>query len=202
MIIKKLTNIFTKEELKILNDGLSYSVIPVDNNNNYISHKLDNEGRGVHEELGRLQFGGLKNLPQTILDKVNDIAKNSSNEELLMAHATAVEYNSLYGEPNLPVHYDHDTNDLIINFQLLSNTKWDIGVAFNVYELEDNSAIVFNPNEHTHWRPYKTFKNGEYIKMIFFRFHKKNKSDYSHLDYIINHEIFKEIEDFRRSLGD
>lgn len=201
MSVKKLSNIFTEEELEVLNSGLDYSVIPLDDNNNYVNYKLDNEGRGIHDELGRLQFGGLKHLSQTILDKVNDIAKDSSSEKLLMAHATAVEYNSLYGSPNLPVHYDHDTTDLIINFQLSSNTKWDIGVGLEVYELEDNSAAVFNPNEHTHWRPIKIFKDGEYIKMIFFRFKKENPTDYSHLDYAIEHEVFKEIENFRNSLG-
>lgn len=201
MSIKKLSNIFTAEELEVLSNGLDYSAIPLDDNNNYVNYKLDNEGRGIHDELGRIQFGALKDLPKNILDKVKSIAKDSSDEELLMSHAMAVEYNSLYGNPNLPVHWDHDTNDLIINFQLKSNTRWDLGVALNVYELEDNSALVFNPNEHTHWRPHKTFKDGEYIKMIFFRFQKEDPSDYSHLDYNINDEIFKEIEEFRSSLG-
>jgi hypothetical protein len=154
--------------------------------------------------LGRLQFGDLrlKESSPNIVNQVTKIAKELSNKELQMSHAVAVEYSLLYGTPNLPVHYDYDTNDLIINFQLSSNTKWDIGVDTEIYELEDNSAVVFNGNEHTHWRPYKTFKDNEFIKLIFFRFvDPNNPSDYSHLDYVINHEIFAEINAFRDSLG-
>jgi len=202
MSIQKFQNIFTKEDLGILNSKLDYSLIPIDQNKNYINHKNDSEGKGIHDELGRLQFGGLKDLSSNIVDKVTKIAKESFNKELQMIHAMAVEYSSLYGAPNLPVHYDYDTNDLIINFQLSSNTKWDIGIDTEIYELEDNSALVFNGNEHTHWRPRKTFKDNEFIKMIFFRFaDPNNPSDYSHLDYVINHEIFAEINAFRDSLG-
>lgn len=201
MNVIKVNNIFTQEELKILESKLDYSEIPTDSEFNYINHKIDNEGRGIHHELGRLQFGGLKDLPQNILDKVNNIAKNVSSKKLSMAHAMAVEYGSSYGVSNLPVHYDHDTNDLIINFQLSSNTKWDIGIDLKTYELEDNSAVVFNGNEYTHWRPHKLFKNGEFIKMIFFRFKDDNNpSDYSNLDYSIDHKIFEKINAFRDSL--
>ena len=202
MNITKLNNIFTQEELDLLESNLDYSSIPTDDKSNYINYKDDSEGRGIHHELGRLQLGGLKNLSQSILEKVDNIAKNSSSKKLSMTHAMAVEYRSCYGSPNLPVHYDYDTNDLIINFQLSSNTQWGIGIDLEVYDLQDNSAVIFNGNEHTHWRPHKIFKDDEFVKMIFFRFrNEENPSDYSHLDYKIGHEIFKEVNDFRDSLG-
>lgn len=202
MSITKINNIFTKEELDILDMQLDYSSIPLDDENNYVDHKTNGEGMGIHDELGRLQFGHLINLPISIVNKVSDIAKNLSDQKLSMSHAIGVEYNAAYGSPNLPVHYDHDTNDLIINFQLSSNTKWDIGIDLKVYELEDNSALVFNGNEYTHWRPRKIFNQGEFIKMIFFRFcYIENRSDYSNLDYAINHDVFKEVNEFRDSLS-
>lgn len=201
MSVQKIKNIFTQEELNILNNAISYSKIPVDDNNNYVNYKSNSEGVGIHEELGRLQFGGLKDLPQQIKYKLNNMVKNLLSKNLLFSHAVAVEYSSSYGTPNLPVHYDHDTHDLIINFQLLSNTQWSIGIDLEVYDLEDNSAIIFNGNEHTHWRPHKTFKDKEFIKMIFFRFKDiENPSDYSHLKYSIDDEIFKEMNEFRDSL--
>lgn len=201
MSVQKIKNIFTQEELNILNNAISYSKIPVDDNNNYVNYKSNSEGLGICEELGRLQFGGLKDLPQPINDKVINIVKNLLGKKLSLSHAMAVEYSSSYGIPNLPVHYDHDTHDLIINFQLLSNTQWSIGIDLEVYDLEDNSAIIFNGNEHTHWRPHKTFKDKEFIKMIFFRFKDiENPSDYSHLKYSIDDEIFKEMNEFRDSL--
>ncbi len=201
MTIKKINNFFTEDEFKVLVDSVHYSLIPLSDDGNFVDYKLDNEGRGIHHQLGRLQFGGLKHLPGDMLEKICKIAKDISGEELLMSNATAVEYNSLYGEPNLPIHFDHDSSDLIINFQLSSNTIWDLGIDLQVYSLEDNSALIFNPNQYTHWRPKKIFKDKEYIRMIFFRFEKENPSDYSHLDYPIEHEIFKEIEEFRNSLG-
>lgn len=200
MNVKKLSNIFTPEEIEILNSKLDYSLIPRVDNSNYASYKNNSQGIGVHEELGRLQFGGLEDLPESIIDKINNIAKDSSDIKLSLSHAMAVEYGCAYGLPNLPVHYDHDNNDLIINFQLSSNTRWDIGIDLEVYELEDNSAVVFNANEYTHWRPHKTFKDGEFIKMIFFRFmFSENPSNYADLNYNIGDEVFAKINKFRDS---
>lgn len=202
MNITHIKNIFTDEELDFIKNQINYSNIPLDNNGNFINHKdnIIQNGVGIHDELGRLQFGGLQ-LSDSIINKVKNIAKNVSNKNLSLSHAIVVEYSGKYGTPNLPVHYDHDTHDLIINFQLSSNTFWGIGVDLQVYGLEDNSAIVFNGNEYTHWRPHKTFKKEESVTMIFFRFmDEKNPSDYSHLDYIIGHEVFEKINSFRDSL--
>jgi hypothetical protein len=199
-VIKFIDNIFTQKELEILNNKLNYSKVPLDENNNYVSYKSNDEGVGVHQELGRLQFGGLENLSKEIKDKVNNIATNLFDKEVSFNHAMGVEYKACYGTPNLPVHYDLDDNDLIINFQLLSNTQWGIGVDLEVYNLQDNSAVIFNGNEHTHWRPHKIFKDDEFVKMIFFRFKNyENTSDYSHLDHITCLKAFKEINKFRES---
>lgn len=191
MNIKKIDNVFTEEEVKQLKDKLEY-----------LESLPESSGFVIFDKnLGRLLFPVLEEIPLSIKQKLFDIAESFSFKDLSLSGANAVEYSNKYGEPNLPVHYDHDSNDLIINFQLSSNTKWDVGVDLNIYELEDNSALVFNANEYTHWRPRKTFKNGEFVKMIFFRFMNKNKpSDYSHLQYDINHPIFSEVNKFRDSL--
>jgi hypothetical protein len=198
----KLNNIFTENELKIFFDEIKYTDVPTDSDGKYLNSK-DNNGVGIDNDLGRLQFKNLSNLPQNILDKVNTLAKQVSDKPLSMSSIVSVEYSGKYGTPNLPVHYDHDSSDLIVNFQLSSNTSWGLGIDLNLYSLEDNSAIIFNPNEYTHWRPKKIFTNEEYIKMIFFRFiNLDNPSDYSHLDYTIGHEIFSKIEAYRDSLSD
>ena len=204
MTIHKIRNIFTNEELRILEKGFNYNDIPRTPDGNYINSKQDKtgSGKGINSELGRLQFRSIDFLSKSILNKLNKIVKNITNSKLALSHSVPVEYSGQYGTPNLPVHWDHDDHDLIINFQLSSNTFWDLGIDKNIYKLQDNSALVFNANKYTHWRPHKKFLNEEYIKMIFFRFYDvESNSDYSHLNYTLNHEIFKEIEEFRNSLG-
>ena len=182
MSIKKINNVFTQEELEILNNCLDYSKISPEINNT----------------LGRLHIGNLKNLPDAIIIKITDIVLSLFSKELKFSGGFAVEYSAAYGLPNLPVHYDHDSSHLIFNFQLSSNTQWGLGVDLEVYDLEDNSALLFNPNEYTHWRPHKIFKDGEFVKMIFFRFtNPSDFSDYSKLDYSSDNEIFKDISEFR-----
>jgi hypothetical protein len=182
MSINKITGVFSNEEILKINSLLQHDNI-------------------IHEDLGRLQYNPMQ-LPNEIINKVQNIADNFSKNKLNLSSVVCVEYNNKYGKPNLPVHWDHDNTDLIINYQLESTTSWDIGVDLKVYNLEDNTALVFNPNAYTHWRPHKTFKDNEFIKMIFFRFIDiENPSDYSVLDYIIEHEVFNEIEEFRNSLG-
>jgi hypothetical protein len=111
------------------------------------------------------------------------------------------EYSSKYGQPNLPPHFDGDNNSLIIDYQYKSNTSWGLGVDTTVFEMEDNKAIIFNPNEYPHWRPRKTFKEGEAITMIFFRFpDNSGKVDYSHLRMSQDDDIFADIRKRRDSL--
>jgi hypothetical protein len=113
---------------------------------------------------------------------------------------TYVEYNSLCGNPNLPPHLDSDVNDLILNIQIESNTDWALGLDLKTYTIEDNSALMFNPNKQIHWRAHKEFKDGEYVRMLFVRFfNPKSPSDYSHLDVLQDHEMFKEAIEFRDS---
>ena len=200
--MNKVNNIFTEEELQFLHNEIKYSDVPVDLNGNYLNSK-DNNGVGIDIDLGRLQFKNLSNLPESIINKINNLVFNLTKTSLTMSSISAVEYSNKYGEPNLPIHYDHDNSELIVNFQLSSNVLWEVGIDFNLYSLEDNSAIIFNPNRYKHWRPKKIFKDNEYVKMIFFRFiNLDNPSDYSHLDYIIGHEVFAEVEAYRDSVSD
>ena len=106
----------------------------------------------------------------------------------------------MYGKPNLPPHLDADTNDLILNIQIESNTDWAIGLNLKAYDIKDNSALVFNPNKEIHWRAHKEFKDGEYVRMLFIRlFNPDSPSDYSHLDLLQDDEMFTDAIAFRDS---
>ena len=183
MQVSKFSNLFSKEEVDFLFDLVDKSVINND------------------ERLGR----SISTLDQTINfnPMLEKIVKNLNIKNFQVSSVTYVEYNNKYGKPNLPPHYDGDFNELIVNYQLESNTSWDVGVDKETYSTEDNSALVFNPNKHIHWRPIKNFDDGEYLKMLFFRLCHRDKSkrnDYSELSLSMDHEVFKEINKLRDSL--
>lgn len=187
MTINYFENVFSVEDLNLLKLKTDYT------------YDNDTENLWIDERLGRIVINDIK-INDTILEKVNYLAESTSKKKLKLSGIVAVEYSNKYGSPNLPVHFDHDHNDLIINFQISANTTWGVGVDYEVYKLKDNSAVVFNANQYVHWRPHKIFKKEEYVKMIFFRFVDPDfKSDYSNLGYSIDDPIFKDINKFRDS---
>lgn len=185
MSILKVDNVFTAEELLLIKNEIEKNEIEAD------------------ETLGRKYMGPVHEaFTEEIKDKIYAIAREASDLPLEMSHAMVVEYSADFGKPNLPPHFDGDTNDLIINMQLESNTRWDLGLNLETYTLEDNSALVFNANTEAHWRVHKHFREGEYVRMMFVRFYNaENPSDYSHLSqHWPDHDIFKEIRELRDSL--
>jgi hypothetical protein len=184
MSITKVDNVFSWEHINLINEIIS-------------TYETEDD-----YTLGRVYIGDIRNsFTQTITDRLYKIVDDISDAPLVIDHALYVEYNGKYGQPNLPPHFDGDTNDLIINIQLSSNTRWDLGLNLETHQLEDNSAMVFNGNTEIHWRPHKEFQEGEYVKMLFVRFYNSaNRSDYSYLPMNQSDEIFKEVRELRDSL--
>jgi hypothetical protein len=182
MSVHRLENLFTDEEIKLLNNSIE---------NGNASTGSTNLGRTV------IEF----EVPYDIRNRLVYVVKEKFDSKLTAQSVTYVKYSNQYGQPNLPPHFDGDTNELIIDYQLSSNTSWDLGVNKEVYSLTDNSAIAFNPNLNIHWRPIKQFEDGEYVDLIFFRFANENQmSDYSHKRYSLDDPIYKEVVEFRNSL--
>lgn len=170
-----------------------------------INHILtDDESWGLRSQskedpaLGRLMFTIF--FPDGMLDSIRVRVENLIGRSLPLMNGMFVTYQAKYGQPNLPPHFDGDNNDLIIDYQYKSNTSWGLGVDTTVYDMKDNDAIIFNPNEYPHWRPHKTFKDDEFVTMIFFRFPDEENVDYSHMRYSQDHEIFSEARKVRDSL--
>lgn len=200
---KKFNNIFSQEELDILNNAISHIVIPVKEDGSYVYDDEDpRPDCTISETLGRLQFSGfVKKDIILVCEKISEFVKSFAEDNVVLSNILYVEYNNKYGTPVLPPHFDGDSSDFIVNFQLSGNTTWDIGLDFNIYSMENNSALVFDGNKSIHWRPKKIFKDGEYVKMIFFRFQNLNSSiDNSHLRYSLDNEIYKDVNKFRDSL--
>jgi hypothetical protein len=186
-MILEFKDLFSKEDLSTLNHLIQ--IIP--------------ESRfQVHESLGRLQTNDIL-LPKDFSDRLIDPISTALGKELKMVTPVWVEYSNKYGSPNLPPHFDRDSNEFIINYQLASSpgTVWPLGVDCQTYSLTDNSAVGFNPNTHVHWRTHKTLAPGEYIQMVFFRLYDPiNLADYSYLPDHSEDPIFTEVRSFRDSL--
>ena len=200
MNVYKINDLFSSAELNILYAFINSIVIPIKDDGTYI-YDTDNgwEDCTISKYLGRLQTSS--EVPKEVCDNLSSIAKSISLKELTSSGMTYVEYNKKYGTPNLPPHLDGDGKDLIITYQISSNTSWDIGVDLGTHSMEDNSALVFNANKNIHWRPHKVFAEGDYVRMIFFRFQDvDNIVDNSHLRYSSDHEIYDEVNKLRDSL--
>ncbi|MFN7583998.1 MAG: hypothetical protein ACK5P0_01425 [bacterium] len=213
MDTKIIDNLLSEKEISIFNNITKDLEAPKDEYGNFIFDDQDSY-ISVSKYLGRIQFNinnisdlfPVKNLEladKSLTIRLTKLANSISGLDLTLSSITYVEYSSRYGTPSLPPHYDGDNNDLIVNYQFDSNTRWDIGVNFETYEIKNNSALVFNPNKTAHWRPNKIFNDGDFVKMIFFRFAKKeNPTDYSDLQkFWPNDEVFKNICEFRNSLS-
>jgi hypothetical protein len=146
--------------------------------------------------LGRILY--TVPIPFKIKEAIQQRVEKLVSRKLDLIGEAFAEYSSKYGQPNLPPHFDGDNNSLIIDYQYKSNTSWGLGVDTTIFEMEDNKAIIFNPNEYPHWRPRKVFADGEFITMIFFRFpDRSGKTDYSHMRMNQEDEIFADIRKIR-----
>jgi hypothetical protein len=187
MSIHKIDSLFSEQELE------SWSMV------------IDSMGiLEINDFLGRTDVPiDLNNIPNQIIDKITQTVNSLSDQPLVIDHARYVEYSREHGESNLPPHFDGDRNNLVVDYQFKSNISWDLGINTELHPLEDNSALIFNANTNIHWRPYKRFQDGEYIRMIFFRFYDPfNRPDYSHLPMYTDHEVFKDAHMVRDSLKD
>jgi hypothetical protein len=178
-----ITDIFSKEEIDVL-----YEIIQA------------NEPV-IDVGLGRIRYCLLtKTVKPEIFEKFKNIIKEVSDLPLEISSFTYVEYSALHGDPKLPPHLDRDTNDLLINIQMESNTDWAIGLGLDVYPSKDNAGLIFNPNKEIHWRTHKEFKDGEYVRMLFVRFvNPSSPSDYSYLPKDPDDSVFNNIVAFRDS---
>ncbi len=187
MSIHKINNLFSEQELESL------------------SMLIESMGSlEVDKALGRTKvYFNLKDIPNQIIEKITQTVNSISDQPLVIDHAIYVEYSSEHGDSNLPPHVDGDRNNLVVDYQLESNISWDLGINTELHPLEDNSALIFNANTNIHWRPYKRFQDGEYIRMIFFRFYDPvNRPDYSYLPKYTDHEVFKDAHMVRDNLKD
>lgn len=207
MNVKVIKDILSKEDISII-----LSIIDEELASRTISRK-DLEGNSEHGTLeieywkdrGRIDVRNPK-IPQKILDKFCEIARTNMINTAPMGFDFVIyaEYSTQSGgNPKLIPHFDISLGaTLILDYQLESNVSWGIGVESTIFNLEDNSGILFDPLEYIHYRPLKTFKDGEFVKMLFLRFNVagdlkvyKDK-DYKRLNEISSKYALEESSSF------
>jgi hypothetical protein len=181
--VYKVEEFLLPSEIEIVNEAIANSMHLQDDNN-----------------LGRIIIG--IGFPDSVIEAIQERTERLLNKKLRPMSVSYVEYRLEHGQPNLPPHFDGDNNDLIIDYQLKSNTSWDLGVDGKLFDMNDNNALIFNPNEYPHWRPHKTFTEGEYVGMIFFRFPDLSwtEVDYSNKRLSQQDNAFDEARSLRDSL--
>jgi len=180
--VYKVSNLFSPEDLKII-DELAQNSRP----------------KALQTVLGRHTFSF--DLPQDILNKLREKLEPLLGTKIENLACTYADYRKEYGDPDLPPHMDVTIDGFMVDYQLKSNTSWGIGVETELFFIEDNEALIFNPGEKVHWRPHKKFEDGEYVGMMFFKFADSNgEVKRTENSYAADHPIFDDAKAFRNSL--
>jgi len=125
-------------------------------------------------QLGRSRLNlDIDLFPREILDKINELGRAVSDSEIEVGSIYTATYSSKFGKPDLPPHLDPSNAVLCIDYQLDSNTFWEIAVEGVLYKLKNNNALTIPTNTHAHWRKQKTFNDSEFVTMVFFHFNEK-----------------------------
>lgn len=156
------------------------------------------------KDFGRIDIRYPK-IEQETIDKIFKIVQNEADPsfvDLKFQFVVYAEYSTKSGgSPMLNPHWDvSDNSTLILDYQLESNISWPIKVESEVFELEDNSGLLFDSVENIHYRPARNFLDDEFVKMLFFRFssskelREKNQEDSLRLYYLeVEHDPSKDI---------
>lgn len=134
-----------------------------------------NKSVKINAFMGRLDIENLpvsNSIVQTVTSVADDV-DGPNIHHLAQRGIMAVEYSGKYGRPVLRSHLDGGISSLMVNYQLESNTSWDICIDDQIYTLEDNDALIMDPVRQLHSRLDKDFTEEQFVNMVFFRFGKK-----------------------------
>lgn len=145
-------NIFTKEEMELIYDHIN---------------SAPDSAMHLHPKLGHKAF--MWGMPQSIQDKVVEVAQQYSAVPLKLTEVSAARYaNGYIDPPNLYPHIDFfETPRFTFDIQLKSTRNWPIIVEGEEFVLRDNEAIIFSGTNQLHWREKTTFKDDDIVDMLF-----------------------------------
>lgn len=122
----------------------------------------------VHMSREMVEFDAPADLELT-MDKY---VKHLYSEEIKLCHYSYIDYDLRHGEgrfaPSLPPHIDNTETLVTFNYMLDGNIDWDIYIDGKPYSLKVGDAILFSAINQVHFRPKRTWKPGEFVKILTF----------------------------------
>lgn len=193
MITKIIKDVLSEDEISSILASVQYEIDsrPILKEDRPTSTTHPDDVVLYWKDFGRIDIRYPK-IEQETIDKIFKIVQNEADPsftDLKFQFAIYAEYSTKSGgNPMLNPHFDvSDVSTVFLDYQLDSNTIWPIAVEQDVFELENNSALLFESVGSIHYRPIKNFSDEEFVKMLFFRFSTsknlpgKTKEDYKRL---------------------
>ena len=145
----------------------------------------------LRPDTGRLAIN-LVSIKPEIIAKVQGIIKNIYGKDYEIKDVGFNRYKLEYGLPNLKPHVDDQKSQIVFDYQLDSNKKWDLVIEGNSVSLNNNDAVVFEGEKEVHWRNPVDFKSDEYVSMLNFNaVDKHHWSNFTKIDPIGPEELIK-----------
>ena len=169
---KVIKNILNDDLIKEINDIIEKELSnrpQIDWDNKNVGGMQN--GYRIDPDLGRLL---IEHLPLSF-NIINEISKNFIDilNGYKYVNTMYCKYSSEYGRPQLQNHLDKGKFETIcIDYQLDSNTDWDLTIENKTYTLKNNDAVSFHTKKQLHGRSIKNFNPGEYVTMLFIYFDK------------------------------
>lgn len=160
------------DELKqIISDKLAvspdYYLVP-GGQEEYRGSNWHDPKRVVHMSREMVEFDAPLHVEQT-MDKY---VKHLYPEEIKLCHYSYIDYDLKHGDarfaPSLPPHIDNTETLVTFNYMLDGNIDWDIYIDGKPYLLKTGDAIMFSAINQVHFRPKRTWKPGEFVKILTF----------------------------------
>lgn len=151
----------------------------------------------IRSDTGRLAINltSIKSIKPEIIAKVQGIIKNIYGKDYEIKDVGFNRYKLEYGLPNLIPHLDNEKAQVVFDYQLESNKKWDLVIEGDFVSLDNNDAVVFEGDKDVHWRLPVDFKSDEYVSMLNFNaVDKHHWSNFTKIDPIGPEELKKNQE--------
>jgi hypothetical protein len=165
---KIIENFFSKTEIDYLKD--------------FIKEKETLKLYKLRPDTGRLAIN-LGSIKPEIIAKVQGVIQNIYGKDYKIKDAGFNRYKLEYGFPNLMPHLDDKNAQVVFDYQIESNKKWNLLIEGKPIVLNDNDAVVFEGQKDVHWRDPVYFKSNEYLSMLNFNaVDKDHWSNFTNID--------------------
>lgn len=155
----------------IISDKLSvkpeYYLVP-GGQEEYRGNNWHDPKKVVHMSREMVEFDA----PLDIEHTMDKHVKSLYSEEIKLCHYSYIDYDLRHGDgryaPSLPPHIDNTETLVTFNYMLDGNIDWDIYIDGKPYSLKSGDAIMFSAINQVHFRPKRTWKPGEFVKILTF----------------------------------